>query len=215
MYYKTHVRVTKISSVPRKYYSAHQLNSVHTIDNLYNIKGTKKKSMKRNTKKWKMIAGACAAAFSLTTFTVLASSYSVGYTVIVEDTVVGTVATKTEYYQVLDAVKTEVKDISDVEFEVGGEETFHVELVKKDKFTEKEELAENLKSISDEMVEAFGISYNGTLLAALASQEEADTVLSRYLAEQNQGCRQCFGRVCGRGYRSKNTCTFIVCKGRR
>ncbi len=187
MYYQDRARVTKISSVPKKYYSTHKQDGIHTIENLYNIKGTKKNSMKRNIKRWKMIAGVCAAVLSLTTFTVLASSYSVGYTVVVEDTVVGTVATKTEYYQVLDEVKTEVKDISDAEFEVSGEETFHVELVKKDEFTEKEELAENLKSISEEMIEAFGISYNGTLIAALASQEEADAVLSRYLAEQTQG----------------------------
>ena len=181
------VRSAKARVVPKKYYSVQGSVCGKKIKNINLIKQKKDIYASWNRKKWKMIAGVCAAIMSFTTFTVLASSYSVGYTVMVDDTVVGTVPTKNEYYQVLDRVKTEVKDLSNEEFEVAGEETFSVELVKRDSFTEKEELAENLKSTSEEMVSAYGISYEGTLLAALASREEAKAVLEQYLSQQTFG----------------------------
>lgn len=181
------VRSAKVRVVPKKYYSVQGSICGEKIKHVNPIKRKKSIYATWNRKKWKLIAGVCAAITSLTAFTVLASSYSVGYTVMVDDTVVGTVATKNEYYQVLDQVKTEVKDLSNEEFEVAGEETFSVELVKRDSFTEKEELAENLKSTSEEMVSAYGISYEGTLLAALVSEEEANSVLEQYLAQQTFG----------------------------
>ncbi len=178
------VRSKKVISVPKKYYSVHGFICAEKAMQNNSMKQSKKKYAVYNRKKWKIVAGVCAALMSLTTFSVLASSYSVGYTVKVDDTVVGTVETKNEYYQVVDQVKTEVKDISNQEFEVEGEETFHVELVKRDEFTKKEEMAENIKSTSKEMVSAYGISYDGTLLAALSSEEEANEVLETYLLEQ-------------------------------
>jgi len=187
IHHNNHVHSTKVILVPKKYDSVHGSVFAVKAKQKSNIIRSKKIYTMWNRKKWKMIAGVCAAFISLTAFTVLASSYSVGYTVMVDDTVVGTVATKKEYYQVLDEVKTEVKDISNIEFEVAGEETFSVELVKRDAFTEKEELAENLKSTSEEMVSAYGISYEGTLLAALSSEEEANYVLEAYLAERIAG----------------------------
>ncbi len=181
------VRSAKVRVVPKKYYSVQGSVCEKKIKNINLVTRKKGIHATRNQKKWKLIAGVCAAIMSLTAFTVLASSYSVGYTVMVDDTVVGTVPTKNEYYQVLDQVKTEVKDLSNEEFEVAGKETFSVELVKRDSFTEKEELAENLKSTSEEMVSAYGISYEGTLLAALASEEEAKGVLEQYLAQYTAG----------------------------
>ena len=118
--------------------------------------------------------------FATTAGAVMASAFSVGYTVELDDTVVGTVATKEEYYEVLDEVKTEVKDIADVEFAPEGEE-FRVEIVKKSDFTKKEELAENLKSTSEEMAECFSITRDGEFVAALGTEEEAKHVLAKYL----------------------------------
>ncbi len=181
------VRSTKERVVPKKYYSVQSSICGKKIKHVNPSRRKKSIYAVWNRKKWKLIAGVCAAVISLTTFTVLASSYSVGYTVMVDDTVVGTVATKNEYYQVLDQVKTEVKDLSNEEFEVTGEEIFSVELVKRDSFTEKGELAENLKSTSEEMVSAYGISYEGTLLAALSSEEEANSVLEQYLEQFTAG----------------------------
>lgn len=100
-----------------------------------------------------------------------------------DNTVVGTVATKGEFYEVLDEVKTEVKDIADVEFEAGGKESFSVEIIKKDDFTEKDELAENLKSTSEEMIQAACIMYDETFLAALPNQEASEAVLDMYLSD--------------------------------
>lgn len=119
--------------------------------------------------------------FVTTTGAVMVSAFSVGYTVEVDDTVVGTVAKKSEYYEVLEEVKTEVKDIADVEFEPEGKEAFRVEIVKKSDFTKKEELAENLKSTSEEMIESFSITKDGAFVAALHTEEEAKHILAKYL----------------------------------
>lgn len=180
------VQQKKIISVPNKYYCANKL------ENAQNKKETNKRiklehvyiTKKPRTKKMFTTA---AALVGCMVFALLASSYTlgytVGYTVTVDDTVVGAVATKDEYYEVLDAVKTEVRDIADMEFEPDGEEAFHAEIMKKENLTEKEELAENLKATSDEMVQAGGIFCNGELFAALPTEEDANTVLTAYLNE--------------------------------
>ena len=134
-------------------------------------------------KKQRKILAVLTACFIFVTTAgaVVASAFSVGYTVELDDTVVGTVPTKDEYYEVLEEVKTEVKDIADVEFEPEGKEAFRVEIVKKSDFTKKEELAENLKSTSEDMEECFSITKDGAFIAALHTEEEAKHILAKYL----------------------------------
>ncbi|HBL82100.1 MAG TPA: hypothetical protein DD391_05810 [Clostridiales bacterium] len=175
-------QTTKVIQVPKKYYSANE--SMGAKDK----NGTNRTEIQKgnwifNRKKLKIFAGTTAAiAGTAVACAVVASSFSLGYTVKVDNTVVGTVAAKSEFYEVLDEVKTEVKDIADVEFEPSGKESFQVELIKKDSFTEKEELAENLKSTSEEMTEGFSITYDGVYFAALSTQEDAERLLEQYLA---------------------------------
>ena len=138
-------QTTKVIQVPKKYYSANEPMGAKD-KNGTNHTEIQKRNWIFNRKKLKIFAGTTAAiAGTAVACAVVASSFSLGYTVKVDNTVVGTVAAKSEFYEVLDEVKTEVKDIADVEFEPSGKESFQVELIKKDSFTEKEELAENLK----------------------------------------------------------------------
>ncbi len=139
-------------------------------------------------KKRKLFAALTAFLIFITTSgAVMVSAFSVGYTVEVDNTVVGTVATKSEYYEVLEEVKTEVKDIADVEFEPEGKEEFRVEIVKKSDFTKKEDLAENLKATSGEMEECFSILKEGVFVAALHTEEEAKHILAKYLESHTGG----------------------------
>lgn len=131
-------------------------------------------------KRSRMSAAIISASF-LIGFAAFASNYSIGYTVKVDDKVVGTVATKTEYYEVLDEVKTEVETISNIEFTPKASEEFSVEIISKDNFTEKEELAENLKATSPEMEEAYVITADGEFVTALINKEEADELVDGYL----------------------------------
>lgn len=180
-------QTTKVVSVPKRFYSANEpVDSKDKIDKDF---AEKQKSPRFfNKKQWKIIA---AASLALTgtaaACAVFTSTFSLGYTVKVDDTVVGKVATKSEYYEVLDEVKSEVKDMADVEFEPSGEESFRVEIIKKDDFTEKTELAENLKSTSEEMAEAYSITCDDIFLAAVSTEEEAKTVLDMYLNDFTAG----------------------------
>lgn len=131
-------------------------------------------------KRSRMSAAIISASF-LIALAAFASNYSIGYTVMVDDTVVGTVATKTEFYEVLDEVKTEVETISNIEFTPKASEEFSVEIVSKDDFTEKKELVENLKATSPEMEEAYVITADGEFVTALTNKEEADALVDGYL----------------------------------
>ena len=138
--------------------------------------------MTEKKRRWKIIGGISAGLFAATAVcSVLAAAFSVGYTVEVDNTVVGTVQTKDAYYEVLDEVKTEVKDIADVELETNGEETFRVGIVTRDSFTEKEEMAENIKSVSEGMAECYAITEDGVFVAALSDEAEAKDLLNTYL----------------------------------
>lgn len=172
--------VTKLNTVPKQYYSA---NEKINVDNEHETKYIIKEGFlkERNFKK-RMIAA--VATLALLTGFIFVSPFTVGYTVILDDTVIGTVAAKSEYYDVLDEVKTEVMDIADAEFEPVGEESFNVEIVKKDDFTKKETLAENLKSMSNEMTEAAVIMYNGEFFAAVSTEDEAKSILDTYLSDK-------------------------------
>lgn len=168
----------KLFSVPQKYYHAEDKRATHN--------NSRNNHFKKIRTKLKTVAGTVATLAGTAGFLLLASSFSIGYTVKVDDTVVGTVATKSEYYEVLDEVKSEVKTIANVEFEPAGEESFHVELVKKEDFTQKEELAENIKSMSDEMVQAASITYDGEFYAALPTEDETNNILNKYLLNFTQ-----------------------------
>lgn len=113
-------------------------------------------------------------------FAVFSANFSIGYTVMVEDKVVGTVATKSEYYEILDEVKTEVEEISDIEFAPKAE-VFSVEIISKDDFTEKKELIDNIKATSEEMAEAYIITSDEKFVAALNTEEEANSLVDCYL----------------------------------
>ena len=166
------VQVKKIDNAPKKYYDAND-ETKHLNEE------------KKQAKFLMAISGVLATATIACSF--LLANYSVGYEVTVNKTVVGTVATKGEYYEVLDEVKTEVKNIADMEFEPEGEENFKLEIVKRSNLTKKDELKENLKATSDEMAESFSIMADGEFLGALASEEDAKNILSTYLSSYTQG----------------------------
>ena len=136
-------------------------------------------------KRSRMSAAIISTSF-LIGLAVFSANFSIGYTVMVEDKVVGTVATKSEYYEVLDEVKTEVETISDIEF-APKTEVFSVEIISKDDFTEKEELIDNIKATSEEMTEAFIITSDGKFVVALTTEEEANTLVGSYLEKFKEG----------------------------
>lgn len=161
------VQVTKVSSAPKKYYDAKD----------------KTKTINEEKRQAKFLMGVSAVlAAAIIACSVLVANFSLGYEVKVNETVVGTVATKGDYYEALDEVKTEVKNISDMDFEPEGEESFTFEIVKRSSLTEKDELRENLKATSDEMKESFAIVADGEFIAALSTKEDAESILDTYLS---------------------------------
>ncbi len=174
------IKTAKVKHMPKQYYSENQ-KMKQCSDNFLRA-SVFSVPRKRKTKRFKSFACAFVGAFILSIGCgIFASAFSVGYTVEVDDTVVGVVAAKSEYYEVLDEVKTEVRNIADIEFEPAGEESFRVEIVKRSDFTQKEELAENLKSTSEKMVESFSITQEGAFVCALSTEEEAKSILDKYL----------------------------------
>ncbi len=155
-----------------------------------NIKLMLKKYLKRafgirktktyGTRKRSRMSAAIISVSVLIGLGVFSANYSIGYTVMVEDTVVGTVATKSEYYEVLDEVKTEVETISDIEFAPKAE-VFNVEIIQKDNFTEKKELMNNLKATSEEMAEAHIITSDDKFMMAVSQEVDAQKLLEDYL----------------------------------
>ena len=140
----------------------------------------KKVKTKILNNKSKSTAIALAIVF-LSAVTVFAANYRVGYTVKVENVVLGTVATKGEYYEILDEVKTEVDNISEIDFEPIAEEEFSVGIVSLDSFSEKEEIAENVKAISAGMVPAATITADGNFVVALENFDDAVKLKDTYL----------------------------------
>ena len=143
----------------------------------------------------KIISLSTVTAF-LVGVVLVSANYRVGYTVTIDNTILGTVATKSEYYQILDEVKEEVNTISEIEFEPATSEQFSMEIVPVKSFTEKEELVENIKSTDENMVSAYAIHADGQFVAALPSEDAANTLLSEYLAdfdEQNEEIEVSFG----------------------
>lgn len=143
----------------------------------YGIKKVKSKIL-NNRKKSVAITtiAVIAAAISIT-----AANYRVGYTVKVENTILGTVATKGEYYEILDEITTEVNSISEIEFVPAASEEFNMEIVPLDSFTKKEELAENLKAISEGMKESYVLSTDSQFVIALEDEESAKKLKEDYL----------------------------------
>ena len=169
------VTSAKTENVPSQFYNANE-----KTENISDKNNTKEK--KADRRQMKIIAAISAGLImATTTCGVLAGGYSLGYTVKVDNTVVGTVATKNEYYEVLDEVKTEVKDMADMEFETEGAESFQVEIVKRSELTDKNQLAENLKSTQEDMVEAVSISVGDTFFAAVSEEHEAYNLIEKYL----------------------------------
>lgn len=161
----SNVTSAKVEKIPKQYYSAHKTTG------------------RESRSPWKkIIAMVLGLVCVTTTYAVFASGFSVGYTVALDDTVIGTVAAKGEYYEVLDEVKTEMKDLADLEFEPLGEESFHVEIVRKSDLTDKDMLAENLKSTQAGMVEAASIVIGEEFFAAVMQEYEAHNVLEKYLS---------------------------------
>ncbi len=141
-------------------------------------RGIKTKILK-NKKKSAYIASLAVLSIALSIF---AANYRLGYEVKVEDVVLGTVATKGEYYEILDEVKTEVNNISEIDFEPVRDESFNMEIVSVNSFTKKEEIVENVKAIADGMQESFAITQNGQFVIALHSEEDAVRLKDEYLA---------------------------------
>ncbi len=171
---KSNVTAKRVEKVPAQFYSANEKKSAQ------NIAGCKK-----GMNRFRVAAAGVTTVLTFATATcaLLISDLSVGYTVEVDNTVVGKVATKNAYYEVLDEVKNEVNGMTDVEFETEGKENFRMELLKKSDLTEKKELAENLKSISEGMTEAATITVDGVFLAAVPESHEAHNLLERYLLQ--------------------------------
>ena len=133
----------------------------------------------KNSKK-NLVVLALISAVLIATVSVV-SNYRVGYTIKVDNVVLGTVATKGEYYEILDEVKTEVSNISEIELTPVAGEKFTMEIVSVGSFTEKEELAENIKAVSEKMVEGYTVAADGNFVVALSSEEDANKVVDTYI----------------------------------
>lgn len=129
----------------------------------------------------KRTAAISAVAIFTTAVTLFSANYRVGYTVKVENVVLGVVATKGEYYEVLDEVKKEVDTISEIEFSPVADESFSMDIVSIDSFTQKEDLAENVKALSDGMVESYVITSDGEFVIALHTEDDAIKLKDEYL----------------------------------
>ena len=171
---KSNVTAEKVEKMPSQFYSANEKKSASDMAD-----------GKKGINRFRLAAAGVTTVLTIATATsaVLISGLSVGYTVEVDNTVVGKVATKNAYYEVLDEVKSEVNGISDVEFEAEGKENFRIELVRKSDLTDKSELAENLKSTTEGMTEAVSITVDGVFLAAVPESHEAHNLLERYLLQ--------------------------------
>jgi len=132
----------------------------------------------------------CTVSAILAFITVMAANYRVGYTVKVDNTIIGTVATKSEYYDVVAEIKAEVSNISEIEFEPANTEEFKVEIVSVGAFTDKEQLAENVKSITDGMVEAYSVNSEGSFVAAFATEDEAQSFKAEYIGNNTDSQEQ-------------------------
>lgn len=154
------------------HYAKTMLNKCCTISKIAAAK------ILNNKKKTAIIATVAIFTMAIAVF---AANYRVGYTVKVDNVVLGVVATKGEYYEVVEEVKTEVSNISEVEFSPVAQESFSMEIVSVDSFTEKEELAENVKAVSSGMAESYVITSNGEFVVALHTEDDANHLKDEYL----------------------------------
>ncbi len=175
----SNTKTVRVAKIPKQFYNAQETTDKIGAVPKYTIR---KKGYKKLVR---LVASAVVGGIIATTScAVFASGFSLGYTVEMDNKTVGTVASKNDFYEALDDVKEEAKIIADVDFEPSSGASFHMEIVKKSELTEKSELAENIKSMSEDMTECFCITLNGEFVAAAESEIAANEVLEAYLAER-------------------------------
>ncbi len=128
------------------------------------------------------MASSCAISCVLVAIVVvlLASVCSIGYTVTVKGQEIGTLRNRKDYESVLSEINKEISYVAGSEFSPAEEPVIRKGLIPKNSFTKKEDLKEQLKATSSDMVPAYAIYSGDEIVVALANEDAALAVLNSY-----------------------------------
>ncbi|MBE7022490.1 MAG: M23 family metallopeptidase [Ruminococcaceae bacterium] len=127
-----------------------------------------------------LFSGMVSAGVAASACIVLACTCSLAYTVTINGRTLGTVQNEAVYHQLLEDIQTEVSYVTDEAFVPGGAPEFSGRLIPKGAFTPAEEMKENIKSTSREMLPAYGVYAGGEILFSLPNKQSALSVLEAY-----------------------------------
>lgn len=126
------------------------------------------------------VSGAASVIAAVILVSVVFGTCSLACRVKLGDKEIGTLPSKQVYYEILSDVKEEVLDAAAIDFEPSGELNVSTVLVGKGQFSEPGDVKERLKSTSSEMIPAWGITIDDKTVVALASKDDALSLLEEY-----------------------------------
>ena len=112
--------------------------------------------------------------------TILFSTCSIGCKITINGQVIGTARNASEYAAMVEEINREIAYVSDENFVPAGEPSFSTCIIAKNAFTSAEDMKEQLKATSTNMIPAYGVYVNDEMIFALANEESALAVLSNY-----------------------------------
>ena len=122
------------------------------------------------------IAGSLIAACLV----ICALTCSLGYKVTVNGKTIGIISSADAYNEIYTEINDNVFDMTGKTFDLPADAKISLTIAPKNNFTTKEQFAENLKSISPDMIPAYTVVIDDKMIVALPSQDMAISAISEY-----------------------------------
>ncbi len=129
-----------------------------------------------------MVSIGVSAALIVAAAVLLFVTTSIGYQISANGQVLGTSPSKTAYEETLSLINHELSYVNPDAFSLENVD-ISLKLVPKGKFTSESDLREALKSVSADMIPAYGIYADGRLLFSMPNEATAKALLDDYQAE--------------------------------
>ncbi len=137
-----------------------------------------------------------SAGIALLSAVILLSTCSLGYEIKVGGQVIGTAKNARVYNTLVEEINHEIGYVVPSGFETEDEPTFSLRLIAKNAYSSKEEMKEQLKATSGEMIPAYGVLADDEILFAMANEQAARAVLTDYKNSFIEGMQNATADFC-------------------
>jgi len=130
----------------------------------------------------KNTSAACAVVCAFGMALLFNVNFSFAYSAFFNGTELGFVPGRSYVQSCIDSINAEFSEYVSGEDIISGSVVYTPAIIRKNAFTDKAALAENIKSTSDVMIKAFAVEVDGKAFAALESNAEAESVLNTIMS---------------------------------